>query len=235
MNVTYFAEVYPYGLDSIDDIRLDQLKVSDPALYLRRLWAYLQSAIPYFTSPQGIQAKVTDYTEPSFADFNFAGDGTTTVFTVAPSMEYVCIESAEDTPIAVIFPSVSATENGITYDSENGTLTFDTAPDYDFYVDLYADGYFNKELNIQEKAILGIAFRLCWFKKIANTFLRTTPKIKDKNFNMDSSWGVEQADTARVKALKVELVDAMADYEQYLAYKAVVPTGRQLLNQFPNA
>lgn len=232
MSVTYFADVYPYGLNSIDDIRLEQLKANDPALYLNRLWAYLQSAIPYFTSPTGIQDKVKDYVEPSFSDFSFDGDGTTTIFTVDTGREYVCVESADNEPIAVIFPSEEATVNGITYDSEAGTLTFEAAPDYSFYVDLYTDGYFNQELNTQEMAILGIAFRLCWFKKIANTFLRTTPKIKDKNFNMDSSWGVEQADTARVKALKVELVDAMADYEQYLAYKAVVPSGRQLLNQF---
>lgn len=232
MGVTNFADVYPYGLNDIDDIRLEQLKENDPALYLRRLWAYLQSAIPYFTSPQGIQDKVGDYTEPIFSDYNFSGDGTTTVFTVDAGQEYVCVETSEEnTPIAVIFTDGVTTVNGVTYDPEAGTLTFETAPDYDFYVDLYTDGYFNQELNTQEMAILGIAFRMCWFKKIANTFLRTTPKIKDKNFNMDSSWGVEQADTARVKALKVELVDAMADYEQYLAYKAVVPMSRQLLNQ----
>lgn len=231
MSVTQFSEVYPYGLNGIDDIRLEQLKVNDPALYLNRLWAYLQNAIPYFTSPQGIQDKINDYVEPEFSDFDFVGDGETTVFVVDKEKEFVCVENAENEPIAVIITAQSTSVNGVTYDPIEGTLTFDTAPDYEFYVDLYTDGYFNSKLNIQEMAILGIAFRLCWFKKIANTFLRTTPKIKDKNFNMDSSWGVEQADTARVKALKVELVDAMADYEQYLAYKAVVPSSRQLLHK----
>ena len=90
---------------------------------------------------------------------------------------------------------------------------------------------YRKDKYGKELSILGIAFRLVWFSKIANTFLRTTPKIKDKNFNMDSSWGVEQADTAKVKSLKTELVDAMKEYENSLAYGVVVPSARQLLNR----
>ena len=233
MGVTYFADVYPYGLNEIDDVRLDNLKSNDPALYLRRLWDYLKNAIPRFTSPKGIQAKVSNYTEPKFSDYTFYGDQQTTVFSVDADMEYVCVMMGNNNmPIAtIVVDGDTTTVNGVTYDKINGTLTFEVAPQFEFYVDLYKDGYFNEELNEQEMSILGVAFRLVWFSKLANTFLRTTPKIKDKNFNMDSSWGVEQADTARVRALKVELVDAMADYEQDLAYKAVVPTGRQLLRQ----
>ena len=70
-----------------------------------------------------------------------------------------------------------------------------------------------------------------WFNKIANTFLRTTPKIEDKNFNTDSSFGVEQADTAKLRSMRIELHDMMAQYENSLAYKSIVPISSQLLNR----
>lgn len=231
MGVTYFSDVYPYGLAEIDDVRLDNLKSTDPALYLQRLWDYLRNAIPKFTAPKGIQVKLTDYVTPVFTDAKYQGDGTQTEFSTGANADYVCITDENGSSIAVIMPETSLTSGGVTYDAENGKITFDTAPNYAFYVDSYVDGYFNQELNETEKSILGIAFRIAWFSKIANTFLRTTPKIKDKNFNMDSSWGVEQADTARIKALRVELVDAMTDYENTVAYHVTVPSGNQLLNR----
>lgn len=231
METTNFADVYEYAVAEIDDVRLENLKKTNPALYLRRLWDYLRNAIPLFSSPMGMVKKLENYVAPTFDDETFVCDGQTTVFTLSTGGECICVTNDRGNVVAVIIPAESTTDRGVTYDEETHTLTFATAPHGEIYVDLYTDGYFNFDLNIKELSILGIAFRLVWFSKIANTFLRTTPKIKDKNFNMDSSWGVEQADTAKVKSLKTELVDAMKEYENSLAYGVVVPSARQLLNR----
>lgn len=233
MSITQFSDAYEYSLAEIDDIRLIQLDVANPALYLYRLFSYMQNAIARVTNPKGIQERIGNYTEPILKQSTHTGDGTTTVFTVGENADCVTVSDKDGEIIATIIPSESSSANGITYNAENGTITFDVAPaqGYVFNADLYTDGYFNVELNIYEMNILGIAFRYVWFSKIANTFLRTTPKIKDKNFNMDSSWGVEQADTAKLRAMKTDLVDAMADYERYLAYYSTVPNTWQLINQ----
>lgn len=237
MSTTKFSDVYEYGLNEVDDVRLDRLKSVNPALYLNGLWAYLKNGIALFTDPKGIQDKLYDYTEPVLNELSYSGDGTTVTYTAPSGVDCISISDSKGNTLAVIIPSVSNRSVGTetyssTYDSEAGTITFDTAPTSDavFNVDTYTDGYFHTQLNIYEMEILGIAFRYCWFSHLSNTFLRHTPKIKDKNFNMDSSWGVEQADTARLKAMKVELNDAMASYERYLAFKAVVPEQRQLMN-----
>lgn len=228
---TSFMEVYTYGFAEIEDVRLDNLMSENPALFLRRVWDYLRNAIPLFTSPMGIQSKLNDYTEPVFSDATFETDGETTAFVGTPEMEYVVV-TVDDSVVASIETTTEATANGVTYNYETGEITFDVAPQAGtIYVDYYTDGYFNSELNTQELYILGVCFRVVWFNKIANTFLRTTPKIKDKNFNMDSSWGMEQADTAKLRAMRSELTDAMAAYENTLAYKTTVPMTSQLLNK----
>lgn len=233
MSITKFSDAYEYSLAEIDDIRLTQLNVTNPALYLYRLFAYMQNAIARVTNPKGIQERLGNYTEPILEQFTFTGDGTETTFAVGTGAECVTVSDKDGEIIATIIPSESTSVNGITYDAELGTLVFDVAPldGFVFNADLYTDGYFNVDLNIYEMNILGIAFRYVWFSRLANTFLRTTPKIKDKNFNMDSSWGVEQADTAKLKAMRTELVDAMADYERYLAYYNTVPATWQLMNR----
>ena len=233
MDKTLFTDVYEYALSEMDDIRLIRLDETNPALYLYRLWSYMQTSIPYVSSPKGIQERLSDYVKPILNQFTFVGDGATTVFTVSQGADCLTVSDKDGEIIATIIPSVSTAENGITYDPTAGTVTFDTAPanETTFNVDLYTDGYFNVGLNVYEMNILGIAFRYVWFSKISNTFLRNTPKIKDKNFNMDSSWGVEQVDTARKKAMWNELHDAMANYEHLIAYSATVPTTNQLMHQ----
>lgn len=238
MAVTNFLDVYEYAFTEIEDVRLDNLMSENPALFLRRCWDYLRNAIPLFTAPKGMQDKLKDYEQPQFDSQSFVGDGTSTAFAGSPGMADVTILIGE-VVVAVLSASEAspiATQNGVSYDFETGTIEFDVAPeaDADIQVDYYTDGYFNRELSVEEIAILAKCFSVVWFNKIANTFLRTTPKIKDKNFNTDSSFGVEQADTAKLRAMRIELQDMMSDYEQTMAYKVVVPTGKQLLNRYQN-
>lgn len=234
MGTTPFMSVYEYGFTEIDDVRMSDLMDENPALFLRRCWDYLRNAIPLFTDPKGMQDKLQDYVAPVFSDASFQGDGTSTVFHGEAGEQYVdVLVNGSVVSVIEVEGDAPVTVNGVTYDPVTGDITFDTAPaaDATIEVDFSIDGYFNSELNQDEIAILGKCFSVVWFNKIANTFLRTTPKIKDKNFNTDSSFGVEQADTAKLRAMRIELQDMMAAYENTLAYKVVVPAGRQLLHR----
>lgn len=235
MAVTNFLDVYEYAFTEIEDVRLDNLMSENPALFLRRCWDYLKNGIALFTAPKGIQDKLNDYVMPQFATSSFTGDGATTTFSGVSSMEYSTVLVGKSI-VAVLSASAEAPEvsqNGVTYNFETGNITFDDAPESGakIQVDFYTDGYFNNALNKEEQAILAKCFSVVWFNQVANTFLRTTPKIKDKNFNTDSSFGVEQADTAKLRAMRIELQDMMSDYEQAMAYKVTVPNGRQLLKR----
>lgn len=236
MGTTPFMDVYDYAFTEIDDVRMSDLMDENPALFLRRCWDYLRNAIPLFTDPKGIQNKMQDYVAPILTDVGYTGDGTTTVFSGTANAEDIVVMVGAEV-VAILEADLESgdpvTDNGVTYDPATGDITFAEAPAVNdiISIDFSAGGYFNQELTKDEIAILGKCFSIVWFNKIANTFLRTTPKIKDKNFNTDSSFGVEQADTAKLRAMRIELQDMMAAYENTLAYKAVVPSARQLLNR----
>lgn len=234
MGKTPFFDVYEYAFTEIDDVRMSTLMDENPALFLSRCWEYLRNAIPLFTSPKGMQDKLKDYVEPTYSEQHFNGDGTETTFNGEPDMDYVIV--SVDTIVKAVIDTTDAegetvTVNGITYNITTGEITFTEAPQGSIFVDYNTNGYFNAELNHDEIAILAKCFSVVWFNKNANTFLRTTPKIKDKNFNTDSSFGVEQADTAKLRSMRIELHDMMAQYENSLAYKSVVPISSQLLNR----
>lgn len=233
-NYTYFADVYPYALAKIDDIRLDKLLGRNPALLYRRMWLYMMNAIPKFTSPKGIK-EILKYEKPIFSDFSQTGDGVNATFNtlnVDVDMAFISINGV----VVNYYDSNDDKPDTSVYNPVLGTVTFDVAPELgaDIDVDFYNDGYFIELKNDHPyietiKSILGTCIELMWFTRIANNWLRIAPKLKDKNFSIDSSWNTEKADDARTKETKRTLNTEMRDFEAELAYQEIVPAQKQLL------
>ena len=123
--ITQYCDVY------VDDIRLSQLKISNPPLYANRMWGYLRSAIPLFNSPFEMQEYLCgtpdspNLVEPVFATTNVELQGVDT-FTLP--QEYTGFElfCAHLKKLAAD-GSVTLVPLNATYDSETGVVKLETA------------------------------------------------------------------------------------------------------------
>ncbi|MHC1722450.1 MAG: hypothetical protein AB9836_04495 [Aminipila sp.] len=229
---TYFMDIYEYA--DINDIRLKRQLSDNPALFFYRMWTYLKGGIPLFVQPKGMQRILRRYKLPKFEEKTLKSDGIKNTFTVAGNMDIVNI-ILNDELFAVYDKENTSKEKLINYNKENGNLEFlSIVPKENDVVEFYGyqDGYFENRLDESAQDILGCCTSLKWWQRdVTSDWLRTAPKLQDKNSKTGSAWQAENADTERTRFLTSQLSDKMQSYEQELAFEDKVPLNRQLLNR----
>ena len=149
-----------------NDLSLDwDLKNRLPVFY-RRMWNYMQAAIPLFNKPTVMLTRLHAYTEPEYSDVLFtvsevADDGTVTIETGITEMD-ICSAGIITTDEFGNPQYLPLTVDS--YDAETGTVaisgTISVGDEVD--IDFYKAGEFTATLNATECDILAFCIYDVW-------------------------------------------------------------------------
>lgn len=227
----------------VDDIRLSELAATNAPLYARKMYNYLPPAIAKFTMPPEMQEYLLgtesnpNFVEPKYTDYQYiVQTDLTTNTNIVLGTEYIGYElfSAQIKKADAVGNIVYIPANNAQYDSATGTITLSASADepivagtvYEF--DFYTDGYFVKDLSNSIMDILGLAFAVVWQNRFAQDWLSMVPKVEDKSFSEQNRANKINADTERLRELRVQLNDAMLRYTENCYYGKYVSLGKRL-------
>lgn len=209
-----------------NDLSLDwDLKNRLPVFY-RRMWNYMQAAIPLFNKPPVMLTRLHAYTEPQYSDVLMAvsevsESGTVTIETGITEMD-ICsagIVTEDEFGNPQYLPLTVDS-----YDAETGTVvisgTISVGDEVD--IDFYKSGEFTAELNPTECAILAFCIYDVWEHRFDNNALERASKIRDANFTTISEASQTNAGTDRQREVDSQLFDKLRMYEQTAAYLKTV-------------
>lgn len=159
---TSFEEIY--CLNAV--IKSDQRLLNKPSYMLYDLcWKYLQLAIPYFQ--YDCRKNLLDLVPFSLTEYSFTGDGENNIFKLDPA------PNVGDSPNFYITLQLDCGQearpvNDYIWDSENNTITLENvtpALGEIINITVYEIGYFNADLNYDEKAILARAMNIPYYEE----------------------------------------------------------------------
>ena len=224
---TTFEEIECLAMTYIkNDLSLDwDLKNRLPVFY-RRMWNYMEHALPLFNKPPVMISRLRNYTAPTWSDVLFTvedepTDGTVTVETELTGFDLVCAgEVAEDATGDPVYMPLTVES----YDAETGTVVVsgnislgDTID-----IDFYTSGSLDITLNDTEKGILAFCIYDVWEHRFDNNALERSSKIRDANFTTISEASQTNAGTSRQKEVDAQLFDKLRMYEMNAAYMKTV-------------
>jgi hypothetical protein len=235
MNQTTFSEIITdFAMVQIDDERLQELLIENPARFFRKMSLYMINAIPRFTHPP--EARIwLRFTAPTFDDttYTVTGEegGQATVNTEITGYSLVSAAyTMDDGYGGMMDVPVPVLAN----DPETGEVTLEISaeipPDTPIMLDFYTDGLFDRELDYRVKRILGLCVQLEWEMRFVNAFLIQTPMIKDKSFDVGSEANITRANTERIRMLTDNLNDEMRKFAQDVAYVDVAGYKNSLIS-----
>lgn len=209
-----------------NDLSLDwDLKNRLPVFY-RRMWNYMQAAIPLFNKPPVMLTRLHAYTEPQYSDVlmtvsEVGEDETVTIETGITEMD-ICsagIVTEDEFGNPQYLPLTVDS-----YDAETGTVvisgTISVGDEVD--IDFYKSGEFTAELNPTECDILAFCIYDVWEHRFDNNALERASKIRDANFTTISEASQTNAGTDRQREVDSQLFDKLRMYEQTAAYLKTV-------------
>lgn len=217
----------------VDDVRLTELKTTDFPLWAFKMWAYLNSGLPFFTIPSEMLSYLVGedgekLTTPLFGTFqtvteeDHAAGVSFTINSTYVDYDYCSARIVGRKQNGDVFytPLPSA------YNSETGDI--EVTPQSDIptgatiEIDLYKDGAFEENLRMDVMRILGLCFACAWELRFINDWLSNVSKIEDSSFYEQNRANKENADTERYKMLKGELDSAMRRLDTNNEYRNVV-------------
>ena len=209
-----------------NDMSLDwDMKNRLPVFY-RRMWNYMQAAIPLFNKPPVMLTRLRKYTAPEYSDVLFTvetepQDDTITVDTGITEMD-ICsagIITEDEVGDPVYLPLTVES-----YDPETGAVTISGSVSLgsEIDIDFYKSGSFNIDLNDTERDILAFCIYDVWEHRFDNNALERASKIRDANFTTISEASQTAAGTARQTAVDSQLFDKLRMYELNVVYLGTV-------------
>lgn len=228
----------------IDDFRLKELAVTNPALYARKMYGLFRIAIPLFTCPKNmILYLLGDKQSPKFteakydslhytANSDFVTDIKIALGNAYAGYEVFCCQLITTDDFGNI---LTQTINNASYDATNGEITISANEENpipygtEFEIDFYTDGFFDEDLSSEIMAILGKCFQVAWRSQFNEDALSLIAKIEDKSFFEQNRANKERADTERLDSLLKQLAADMSAYETNLYYRKYVPNTKGIL------
>lgn len=209
-----------------NDLSLDwDMKNRLPVFY-RRMWNYMQAALPLFNKPPIMMARLHAYTAPEYSDMLFAVEqepqnGAITVTTGITGMD-ICsagIVTADEFGNPTYMPLTVDS-----YDAETGNVVISGQISLgdEIDIDFYKSGFLAADLNPTEIDILAFCIYDVWEHRFDNNALERASKIRDANFTTISEASQTNAGTDRQKAVDSQLFDKLRMYELNAAYMRTV-------------
>lgn len=209
-----------------NDMSLDWDMQNRLPVFYRRMWNYMQAAMPLFNRPPVMLTRLSKYTEPQYSDVLFTveaveADGTVTVNTEITDMD-ICsagVVGTDEYGNPAYSPLVVNS-----YDAETGdvVLSGGIAVGDEIDIDFYKSGSLDAELNGTEKDILAFCIYDVWEHRFDNNALERASKIRDASFTTISEASQTAAGTARQSAVDSQLFDKLRMYEMNAAYLKTV-------------
>ena len=209
-----------------NDTSLDWDMANRLPVFYRRMWNYMQAALPLFNKPPTMLARLHSYTEPSYSDVLYTVndepvDGKVTVETGILDMN-ICsagIITEDEFGSPIYLPLNVESYNGETGDVViSGGISIGDEIDIDFY----KSGSLNIDLNPTEIDILAFCIYDVWEHRFDNNALERMSKIRDASFTTISEASQTNAGTDRQKAVDAQLFDKLRMYELNAAYLKTV-------------
>lgn len=208
-----------------NDMSLDwDLKNRLPVFY-RRMWNYMQAALPLFNKPPTMLARLHSYTAPEYSDMLFTvndePDGPITVESGITGMD-ICsagIVTEDEFGNPTYLPLTVDS-----YDAETGDVIISGQISLgdEIDIDFYKSGFLAADLNATEIDILAFCIYDVWEHRFDNNALERASKIRDANFTTISEASQTNAGTDRQKAVDSQLFDKLRMYEMNAAYMKTV-------------
>lgn len=209
-----------------NDLSLDWDLQNRLPVFYRRMWNYMQAAIPLFNKPPTMMTRLHRITAPEYSDVLFtvselSADTTVTVETEITEMDLcsagIVTEDEFGNPQYLPLTVDS-------YDAETGTVIISGAVTIgdEIDIDFYKSGSFDTELNATECDILAFCIYDVWEHRFDNNALERASKIRDANFTTISEASQTNAGTERQKEVDSQLFDKLRMYEQTAAYMKTV-------------
>ena len=228
----------------VNDQRLIELAQEDMPLYARRMWGYLQAAIPLFTIPAEMQNYLLgteenpNATMPKYDSVIKTAVAELTQDTVVElgadftDYELFCCRERRYDEFGNVYYSPAT---NVEYNAADGTITIHATAENpvpqgtQYEIDFYTDGYFSHALTHEQMDILGSCFNVVWWTNFSNDYISNVPMIEDRSFTVQNKANKENADTARIKEARNQLYDKMRRYEQNLYQRKSFPQGLNIL------
>lgn len=221
--MTSIAEIISEAMIYIDDVRLQEQLRSNPALFYRRMSAYVSAAMPLLNSPPELYDFVSkNITMPEYDCTGWVSDtqslsGETQVDTgmIGYDLCSVVIRSED---------GLSTTPYlDYTYDSETGIVTFQIQQEtgIEYELDFYKDGELD-DLTYSMKRLFALAISIVWNERLYNSWLDITPKIKDSAFKSQTESTYIDKLNDRLVVNRQAFQDELRKYEQNCAYRNIV-------------
>lgn len=218
---TSFEEIEISALTYIkNDTSLDwDLKFRLPVFY-RRMWNYMEAALPLFNRPPAMLYRLKDYTAPNYSDVIVSADTIGLDGSIDTGITGFELCSAGIIGTDAVGDPVYTPLKVESYDSETGVVV--VSGEYDetdtIDIDFYSPGSLEASLNDTEKGILAFCVYVVWEHRFDNNALERASKVRDANFTTISEASQTQAGTARQLQVDAQLFDKLRQYEQAAAY-----------------
>jgi hypothetical protein len=225
--ITEYCEAY------VDDIRLAEVRQTNPALYLRQTWFFLRVAIALFNHPVEMQTYLLGTeSEPRLVEPRF--DSLIVTLDSDKAAGDVYEFGFDYTGYAFFTAQIRETEQDGTvyyshvvgeYDPMDGKFVFGadypagTVLEFDFAT----DGTFVNTLTPEMMDILGTAFGLAWRERFNQDWLSIVSKVEDKSFKEQNRATDKRANTEQIEKMRVSLAGKMRKFEQAQYYVNKVP------------
>ena len=194
-------------------------------VFYRRMWNYMQAALPLFNKPPIMLARLHSYTAPEYSDMLF----TVSVEPTSPITVETGITGMDICSAGI----VTADEFGNptympltvdSYDAETGDVVISGQISLgdEIDIDFYKSGFLAADLNPTEADILAFCIYDVWEHRFDNNALERASKIRDANFTTISEASQTNAGTDRQKAVDSQLFDKLRMYELNAAYMKTV-------------
>lgn len=217
---TNIAEIIGEAMIYIDDVRLQEQLETNPALFYRRMSAYVSAAMPMLTSPPELYDHISgQYVEPTYASYEWVS--TQQSVTSETEVDTGCI--GYDLCSVIIRSDDGLYANAYTqatYNAETGIVTFPIQEfaGANYEIDFYNDGS-TADLTLSMKRLFGLAISIVWNERLYNDWLGITPKIKDSAFKSQTESTYVDKLNDRLVTNRQAFQDELKKYEQVNAYR----------------
>lgn len=207
----------------IDDVRLHEQLVANPAMFFRKMALYVSNALPLMSRPVELLNHLqNEMVEPQYSDVAWVSDessleSATTIETGLTDYDLV--------NVAILDSAGNITPyTDFVYDSETGNVTFpqQTEVGIEYEIDFYKDGTF-ADLTATQMRLFGLAIAIVWDERFSRNWLNMQMKIKDSSFETVNESNYIEKVTERMEVNRRRFNDELRKYEQDIAYNKVVP------------
>lgn len=218
---TAIAEIIKEAMVYIDDVRLQEMISTNPALFYRKMNDYVSAAMPLLSSPPELLSHIEGRLVPAeYDDYEWVSTEAST--TAATAVSTGCIGYDLCSVVAVYDDGMTSQYKDFVYVKETGVVTFaeQSLSGIHYAIDFYNDGSV-ADLTYSQKRLFGLAIAIVWNERFVNNWLNIQPKVKDSSFQTVNESNFMDKLTLRMIAMRQEFQDEMRKYEQDNAYRNV--------------